>query len=246
MSEKTTVDHWDGAWSKRPRPRLPKGFDVGTRNVQRLLRRHVKPGMNFLEIGCAPGKMMSWVNKILGANISGIDYSPRGAGVAKWLLDTMGIAADIRCESIFETTFSPESFDVVYSYGLIEHFDDPRDIVAAHVNLLRKGGVALIIIPNYGGIYGKLQQWFDPGNLLIHNLDIMNEAALRRLAPPVVPAKIKTYSAGCFSPWQVSWARRWGRIGSVFAMALNAVALLQPVEMRALCPLLVLEIYRTA
>jgi hypothetical protein len=38
-----------------------------------------------------------------------------------------------------------------------------------YLGLLKPGGKALIIIPNYGVIYGRLQQYFDPENLALHN-----------------------------------------------------------------------------
>lgn len=38
-------------------------------------------------------------------------------------------------------------FDLVYSVGLIEHFPDKTDILAAHVALTRPGGVVLLYVP---------------------------------------------------------------------------------------------------
>lgn len=243
MHEKTDIDHWDKAWTRRPRPRLPSGFEIGTRNVQRVLQNRIRPGMNVLEIGCAPGKMLAWVSRALGARISGLDYSPRGLETTRWLLAQMNIEADLRQENVFETSFEPETFDVVYSNGVIEHFDDPREIVSMHVRLLRPGGHAVILIPNYGGVYGRLQGAFDPENLSIHNVDIMNEAAMARLAP-TYGSEVQVYRAGRVSPWLVSWERRWGSAGRVFPWMLNGLALLQPFDIGRLCPLLILEIRR--
>ena len=139
--------------------------------------------MRYLEIGCAPGKILSWVGREVGAPVCGVDYSPTGAETARWLCHGLGIDADIRCEEATQTSFPARSFDLVFSCGLIEHFEDPAPMVAAHVELLAPGGVALIAIPNYSGIYLRLQAWCDPKNLEIHNLGIMNEAAMRALAP---------------------------------------------------------------
>lgn len=244
MYEKTDINHWDKTWTRRPRPRLPSGLAIGTRNVQRVLQTRIRPGMNVLEIGCAPGKMLAWVSRALGARISGLDYSPRGLETTRWLLSQMNIEADLRQENVFETSFEPETFDVVYSNGVIEHFDDPRDIVFMHVRLLRPGGRAVILIPNYGGVYGRLQSAFDPENLSIHNLGIMNEMAMGRLAPPGEDIGTQVYRAGRFSPWLVSWERRWGRAGHALSWMINGLALLQPFEIGRLCPLLILEIRR--
>src|ERR1700676_2376544 len=115
MHEMTDVEHWDANWATKPSAKLPSGLVVGTRNLQRLLRRHIKPGMQVLEAGCAPGKMLAWVNRALGAKVAGLDYSPRGAEVTRWLLGELHVQGDIRCESIFSTSFGPATFDVVYS-----------------------------------------------------------------------------------------------------------------------------------
>jgi SAM-dependent methyltransferase len=241
----TTRDHWDDAWAHPPRWKLPSPFFVTTRNMQRLLRPHVRPGMRVLELGCAPGKILAWVAAGLGAEVSGLDYSERGISWSRTLFTTLGIPADLRCEDVFKTTFASGSFDVVYSSGLIEHFEDPRDIVRTHVALLKPGGTAIIAIPDYGGLYGRLQRWCDPENLGIHNLDIMNVDALRQLAPPDLTRAVRTYHAGRLSPWQVSFERRLpARAGWLFSHLLNGVGLLQPVDVTPLCPLLVLELTR--
>jgi 2-polyprenyl-3-methyl-5-hydroxy-6-metoxy-1,4-benzoquinol methylase len=135
-------EHWDDVWSTPPRARLPSSLWIGIGDLQRLLRAHVKPGMRFLEVGCAPGKMLAWVARVLGAEVAGVDYSPRGVTLSRELLHTPGVAADLRCENIFATSFEPGSFDVVFSAGVIEHFEDPRDIVCRHLRLARPGGTA--------------------------------------------------------------------------------------------------------
>src|SRR5262249_36957710 len=148
--------------SEQPRMRLPSPWLVSTRNQMRLLRRHIQPGMRVLEIGFAPGKILAWVASCLRARVSGLDYSAPGVETARKLFSILNLQADLRCEDASSTTFTPESLDLVYSAGVVEHFDDPRPIVRTHVELLRQGGTALISIPNYRGIYGKLQGYFHP------------------------------------------------------------------------------------
>lgn len=241
----TTQTHWDETWATPPRWRLPSSLSVATRNMQRLLRPHLRQGMRVLEIGCAPGKILAWVAATFDAEATGVDYSERGIAWSRTLFERLGIPADLRCEDVFRTTLSPGSFDLVYSSGVIEHFEDPRPIVRSHVALTRPGGKALIALPDYGGIYGRLQRWFDPANLAIHNLEIMTPEALIDLAPQELAATVRSYSAGRVSPWQISLDRRLPRpIGRAAAYALNVAALLQPIDITPLCPLLVLEITR--
>jgi SAM-dependent methyltransferase len=198
--------------------------------------------MQFLEVGCAPGKTLAWVGRVLGARVAGVDYSPRGLAISRALLRTLGVDADLRCEDIFSTTFEPSSFDVVFSAGVIEHFEDPRAIVRSHVELVRPGGKAIITIPDYGGWYGRLQRHFDPSNLALHNLTIMDVGALTALAPADLVTQARAYPTGRLSPWLVSFERRWPRlVARMVSHLLNAVGLVQPFEVRALSPTLVLE-----
>jgi len=245
--ELTSRSHWDDAWVAPPRWRLPSPLFVTTRNMQRLLRPAVRPGMRVIELGCAPGKILAWVAARLGAKVSGLDYSERGIVWARQLFAALALPADLRCEDVFRTTFEPATFDVVYSAGLIEHFEDPRDIVRLHVALAKPGGLAIIAVPDYGGIYGRLQRWLDPANLALHNLRIMNTGALAGLAPHDLSGSVRSYRAGRLSPWQLSLDRRLPRpVGRAAAYTINTVGLLQPADIPPLCPLLVLEITRRA
>lgn len=242
MNEKTTTSHWDGVYSTEPRMRLPSPLNIGTLNLQRLLRRYARPGLRFIEIGCAPGKTLAWADRALGMKVSGVDYSEPGVAFTKKLLTTLGVNADIRCEDVFNTTFAPGSFDIVFSAGVIEHFDDPRDIVAKHVGLLAPGGVAVITVPNYGGLYGRIQGRLDPDNLAIHNTRIMNVASLRALAPSS-GGSARAFAFGRFSPWIVNLAKAIpGKLALAASLAGNLVGLAQPLDIGALSPLLVLEI----
>jgi SAM-dependent methyltransferase len=59
--------------------------------------------------------------------------------------------------------FSPPSgfgpFDVVGSFGLLEHFSDTRAAVAAVSRFVRPGGLLISMIPNMTGGPGRVQRW---------------------------------------------------------------------------------------
>ena len=95
--ERTSIDHWDEAWSPSPRLRLPSRLNIGTLNLQRVLKQYVYAGAQFLEIGFAPGKLLAWTSKVLDANVAGMDYSETGVRWAKKLFERLGIRADLRC-----------------------------------------------------------------------------------------------------------------------------------------------------
>jgi 2-polyprenyl-3-methyl-5-hydroxy-6-metoxy-1,4-benzoquinol methylase len=198
-----------------------------------------------LEIGCAPGKTLAWVAKVLGARVAGIDYSERGIGFAAELFAALGLQGDLRCEDLSATSFPPSGFDLVYSVGLVEHFDQPAPVIESHVRLTRPGGRTLVIVPNYGGLYGRLQRYFHPENLAIHNLEIMAEGSLRSLAPTALVDDVIAYRAGRLSPWLVSFGRRWpANLSRALQLALNAAGLVQPFDVRWLSPMVALSMRR--
>lgn len=243
--EEPTAQYWDDRWSVKPRPRFKSKFFIDTRNIQRLLKQYVAQGMNFLEIGCSPGKHLAWVRYTLKANVSGIDYSKTGVKISKWIFGELGVYGDIRCEDIFSTTFHPGLFDIVFSNGVIEHYNNPVDIVRCHVNLLKPGGKAIITIPNYGGIYGKLQNRMNPANLSIHNLDIMSCDALMRLAPSNLISKALAYPYGRFSPFLVDLSNVMPHfLANLILYTLNLIGHVQIRDIDCLCPILVFELTR--
>ena len=81
--------------------------------------------------------------------------------VAKTLFKAQ-LTGEFRCEDIFTTTLPEASFDLVYSLGVIEHFEDARSIVEKHLFLTKPGGRVVISIPNFGGVYGRLERYFCP------------------------------------------------------------------------------------
>lgn len=245
--EKTELEYWDRIWEADPLRALPSRFDVGSRNLQRLLRRFLAPNARYLEIGCAPGRLLAWVALRLGARVAGLDYSPAGIEAARRIFDRLDLTADLRCEDVFSNTFTPGSFDVVASFGLIEHFDDPRPVVERHVNLVGPGGTALIVVPNYGGIYGRLQRHFYPENLAIHNLAIMRLDRLLELVPPQPSVRADSYAAGRIAPGLVSFEQRWPRfLAKTAERSLALAGYLQPCDVVGFRPLLILQITRVA
>jgi len=243
----TTKEHWNAVWSNSPRMRLPSPFNLSVRNAQRLLRNHVKPGMRFLEIGCAPGKMLAWVAKTLGASVAGLDYSKNGMKFADELFKTLSIQGDLRCEDIFNNSFEPHSFDIVYSCGFIEHFADPRQIVRQHVKLLRPGGKALITIPNLTGWYAKPVKRLDPEALSMHNQEIMNPVGLRAVAPMDMVDDVRAYRSGRISVNHALSSRKLSQgVRLTIGRIVDMIAFFQPFDISFLCPVLVLEMTRKA
>ena len=240
---KTEQAHWDAAWKLPAKARLPSRLNVSVLNFVRLLEKHVRPGSRYIEIGCAPGKLLAWVASVLKAEATGLDYSEPGIAKCRALFDALGLKVNLHHDDFFKHHLLPASFDVVTSFGVIEHFDDPRPVVQRHLDLVKPGGVALMAVPNYGGVYGSLQRWCDAPNLALHNLEIMNARALTALVDSPDVETVRAYPFGSMSPWLISFDKRLPSFaGKLVSLGINAMGLLQPLTIGTLAPLLILEV----
>lgn len=85
-------------WQTGTGLRLPLGLFVANRNIRRLLKGGIKPGKQVLEIGFAPGTMLAWVAKALGAQVAGVDFSETGVQAAWKLFKVWQFPGNLHCE----------------------------------------------------------------------------------------------------------------------------------------------------
>lgn len=103
----------------------------------------------------------------------------------------------------------------------------------------------MIFIPDYYGIYGKIQSYFDPESLLIHNLNIMTCKTLTELAPVDLTSEATSFKAGRLNPGLISFDKKWPKIVAKAAFySINGIGILQPFDITPLCPFLVLKLVR--
>jgi 2-polyprenyl-3-methyl-5-hydroxy-6-metoxy-1,4-benzoquinol methylase len=243
---RTEQSHWDAAWQQTIKTRLPSRLNVGVLNATRLLKKHVRPGSRYIEIGCAPGKLLAWVASVLKAEAAGLDYSEPGIAKCRALFDALRLKVNLYHDDFLNHHLPPASFDVVTSFGVIEHFDDVQSLVQKHLDLVKPGGVALIVVPNYGGVYGSLQRWCDAPNLALHNLEIMNPCALTALVDSADVVGARAYPFGAMSPWLVGFEKRLPyHMARLVSIGINAIGLLQPLTINSLAPMLVLEVRKS-
>jgi 2-polyprenyl-3-methyl-5-hydroxy-6-metoxy-1,4-benzoquinol methylase len=150
------------------------------RMVRHLLDAAPHSRADVLELGCAPGTMLQRIHRLQPKlRLSGVDYAEEGCRTTAATLKSMGLPANVYHGDVRTTQLSTQ-FDVVMSFGLIEHFDDPAEIIRCHSRFCRPGGTVAITVPNFTSpIVKALSSRFCPDNLAIHNLQIMNQAALR-------------------------------------------------------------------
>ena len=109
-------------------------------------------GKRVLDVGVGAGRYAD-VALRAGAEVWGVDLS-FSVEIAKENLAHFGNRFHPAQADLFNPPFAPESFDVIYSFGVLHHTPNPRKGFDALVKLLKPGGVICITTyPDYGMYY---------------------------------------------------------------------------------------------
>jgi len=77
-----------------------------------------------LEVGCGVGTDLLQFARA-GARVHGVDLSRQSVALAQRRLELYGFEAEIREADAEALPFEDETFDLVYSWGVIHHTPDP-------------------------------------------------------------------------------------------------------------------------
>ncbi|MDD1777129.1 MAG: class I SAM-dependent methyltransferase, partial [Candidatus Helarchaeota archaeon] len=101
--------------------------------------------------------------------------SPVGIEITRKNLELLNVKANLYFGDVLNYPFD-KKFDVVFSIGLIEHFNPPTEIIEKHINLTKEGGYTVIGIPNLKySLYYFLQKLVNREVLKYHVLLDKNE-----------------------------------------------------------------------
>lgn len=139
-------------------------------------------GKSFIEIGGFPGVFAATFYQRGVSDVTILDFHINREIVSKFEEINNLPPETIQCiEGDFFNFSTDKKYDVVFSSGFIEHFEDTKDVIEHHVQLLSNNGQLLILIPNFLGLNGKIQKRFDKENLDAHNLQSMEIPRLRNI-----------------------------------------------------------------
>lgn len=103
------------------------------------------PVKSVLELGCGTASTLSVIQQMTGARCVGVDRSAEGVAIANKRHPNITVEVG----DIFDLKYEKESFDLVYSVGLFEHFtkDEQRKLLEIHGSMARKY-VAMMVPAN--------------------------------------------------------------------------------------------------
>lgn len=110
-------------------------------------------GKTFLDIGCNWGRWsISAARK--GYQVVGLDPCLGAVAAARRLAQKMGVTAQFVVGDARHLPFADKSFDVVFSYSVIQHLsrEDTQKVVEGVARVLASAGTSFIQMPNVYGV----------------------------------------------------------------------------------------------
>lgn len=150
---------WDRFWEGET------GGDSGVQKIISIFRKHfdneylkriitLKPSPNgkVLEVGCGTAQCTHKLSE-RGYNSFAMDYSPQAR-----IFWNQKVAQFLIADG-FHIPFKPDSFDLVWNAGVLEHFTDPQPMLKEMIRVCKPGGMVFIIVPYVLNILAPLRIW---------------------------------------------------------------------------------------
>lgn len=136
-----------------------------------------KNKLKIVELWSGDGKMLKKLSRMFNYDPIGLEYSP------EWV--KMWLANDVEtklCDVFNEKDIKPylNHFDVVFSYGFIEHILPVEKAITQHLKLLKPGGYLVLQIPRIKGFNYWKFKFFRPDLIPLHNLKLMEDYILSK------------------------------------------------------------------
>ena len=198
-----------------------------------------------IELGGFPGYYATYLKKYQHLDTTLFDYYI-DEDIINRLLEKNGLKpGDIHIiESDLFTYQTQQLYDMVLSFGLIEHFSDTKDIITRHLQFLKPGGVLFITLPNFKGVNGWVQRKFDRSNYDKHYIESMDLPLLAQTCRELGLTEVESFYHGKFSVWLENRAEQNGLVKGLVKtiwLAGKIVTKILPIETKVFSPYIVLK-----
>jgi 2-polyprenyl-3-methyl-5-hydroxy-6-metoxy-1,4-benzoquinol methylase len=153
--------------------------------MKTALRPEELHGKLVLDVGCGMGRFAEVATR-WGARVVGVDLSAAAEVAAKNLADRDFVAFQA---DAFALPFAPESFDVIYSVGVLHHTPDCEAAVKSLVKYLKPGGILAV------WLYSGYNKWYRFSDFWRRYTTRMKPETLHGILKVLVPAFHNTEKA---------------------------------------------------
>ncbi|MFH0764096.1 MAG: class I SAM-dependent methyltransferase [Candidatus Omnitrophota bacterium] len=173
---------WCNIWSNHKHFSIASKESIVRRWIEEYFKILKNEEKNVLEIGCFPGSHLAVWGE-LGYELNGIDFYPRVSNeLPHWLK-----SENYKVGNFYEVDFfkynEKNKFDVVCSFGFIEHFTNFEEVLNKHAFLVKEGGYLVISTPNYRGFIQRiLHSALDTASYKEHYIPSMNPYLWKNIA----------------------------------------------------------------
>jgi 2-polyprenyl-3-methyl-5-hydroxy-6-metoxy-1,4-benzoquinol methylase len=121
----------------------------------RVVRHRVKAG-TVLDVGCGRGFMLSHL-KSLGFKAHGMELSDTAAWHAR---NVLGI--EVETGDFLNSHHQKDTYNAVIFWHSLEHLPSPIEALGRAQELLKKGGLLVVAVPNFDSLQARLfgRHWF--------------------------------------------------------------------------------------
>ena len=168
----TDPDYWDATWNAISLPQVLSFEHHVNRRWDDLFSRYLAGHRvaTVVEVGCAPGSYLIYFHDRWGLTVTGIESSPVGAALTRQNAEMTGTPIRVIEADLFDPSID-ERFDVVWSGGLVEHFEDLAVPLARLRQLVAPGGLLITSVPNLNdSLYTSLTRRINPATLSVHRV----------------------------------------------------------------------------
>lgn len=237
MNNLTEKSFWEEGWRDFKPSKVPqKTF------FTKYIPKEVMNKNNFIEIGGFPGTHAAYFYLKFGLDVTLLDYY-----IDEHVIEHVEVVnrmpkATIHCiEADFFTFKSEQKYDVVFSSGFIEHFQDTKDVIDRHIELLSENGVLLILLPNFRGLNGLLNKVFDKKSYKVHNINSMRIDFLRTIMSETALQNITVQ----YISKPMLWLSTKNKIAKISVKCGSHLLKLFPIPSRLLSPFIVISGVKT-
>lgn len=155
-----------------------KPFEVTRNEFANVLQKYlpVDPGFTCTEIGAYPGINLCYMAKTFKYKPTAIEFRDDVNDIIN-LFEFNGITElEVINTDFFQLTGL--QFDVVTSFGFIEHFIDYETVIKRHVEMVKPNGYLVLSVPYLWGLQGFLRRLILKKDAMVelhetHNIQIM-------------------------------------------------------------------------
>jgi ubiquinone/menaquinone biosynthesis C-methylase UbiE len=159
-------------------------------------------GKRLLEVGCGMGTDLLQFARG-GAICTGVDLTPRSVEISSLHFGLYDMRADFVLADGERLPFADESFDVVYSNGVLHHTPDTAQAVRELHRVLRPGGIAKVMLYHRNSLY----YWTE---IILHR-GLLRGHFLRGHSPEEIMSRYVEYSSTEARPLVKVYSRRQAR-----------------------------------